>query len=92
MILCAVLLAGLATAAAGPIAFIALAAPQLVSRLTRINGIPIISAALMGACLLIAADLLIQLAAFRLVLPVGRVTGLVGGLYLIWYLTRSRRI
>ncbi len=92
MILCAVLLAGLATAAAGPIAFIALAAPQLVSRLTRIRGIPVISAALMGACLLVAAYLLIQLAAFRLILPVGRVTGLVGGLYLIWYLTQSRRI
>jgi len=91
MVACAVLLAGLATGAAGPIAFVALAAPQLAVRLTGARGVPVASAAAMGALLLVLADLLTQLAAFDLVLPVGRVTGLVGGLYLLWLLTRPRR-
>lgn len=91
MTLCAVLLVGLATGAAGPIAFVALAAPQIVVRLTGARGVPVASAAAMGACLLVLADLLTQFAAHRLVLPIGRTTGLVGGIYLIWLLTRLRR-
>lgn len=58
MIACAVLLAGVATGAAGPIAFLALAAPQLASRLTSTRGIPVLSSAIMGAFLLVSADLL----------------------------------
>ncbi|WP_236637405.1 iron chelate uptake ABC transporter family permease subunit [Photorhabdus australis] len=61
MIFCAVVLAALATGASGPIAFVALAAPQLVARLTRSRNMPVISAALMGACLLLAAGLFTQL-------------------------------
>lgn len=91
MVACAVLLAGLATGSAGPIAFVALAAPQLAMRLTGARGVPVASAAAMGAFLLVLADLLTQLAGVDLVLPIGRVTGLVGGLYLLWLLTRSRR-
>lgn len=91
MIACAVLLAGLATGAAGPVAFVALAAPQLAMRLTGAKGVPVMSAAAMGAFLLVLADLLIQLAAFNLILPIGRMTGLVGGLYLLWLLTRPGR-
>ncbi len=86
----AVILAALATGAAGPIAFIALAAPQLIRRLTRHHQVPICSAALMGALLLLLADLLSQWAPLNLTLPIGRVTGIVGGIYLIWLLTRTR--
>lgn len=89
MMFCAVALAGLATGAAGPIAFVALAAPQLVSRLTGAKSVPVLSAAAMGAFLLVLADLIAQLTPFNLILPIGRMTGLVGGLYLIWLLTRS---
>lgn len=92
LIICAVLLAGLATGAAGPIAFIALAAPQLTVRLTRSDSMPVMSAALMGACLLVLADLLSQVMPAGLVVPIGRMTGIVGGLYLIWLLTRSRQV
>lgn len=53
MILAAVTLAALATGAAGPIAFIALAAPQLAARLRQTANIPLVSAGLMGACLLL---------------------------------------
>lgn len=90
MMFCAVALAGLATGAAGPIAFVALAAPQLVLRLTGAKSVPVLSAASMGALLLVLADLATQLSPLNLVLPIGRMTGLVGGLYLIWLLTRTR--
>ncbi|MFB9136683.1 FecCD family ABC transporter permease [Vibrio olivae] len=86
----AVILAALATGAAGPIAFIALAAPQLVRRVTRHHSVPVVSAALMGALLLLLADLLTQWAPLNLTLPIGQVTGIVGGIYLIWLLTRTR--
>ncbi|WP_350306800.1 FecCD family ABC transporter permease [Photorhabdus viridis] len=92
MIFCAVVLAALATGAAGPIAFVALAAPQLVVRLTRSRNMPVISAALMGACLLLSADLFTQLLPLRAAIPIGLMTGLIGGIYLIWLLTRSRQI
>ncbi|WP_087016940.1 FecCD family ABC transporter permease [Thaumasiovibrio subtropicus] len=88
MILCAVVLAALATGAAGPIAFIALAAPQLVRRLLRDHNLPLVGSALMGACLLLFANLFIQLLPLNMTVPVGRVTGIIGGLYLIWLLTR----
>lgn len=88
MICCAVVLAALATSATGPIAFVALAAPQLVARLTHSTGVPVTSAALMGASLLLSADLLTQLLPFGLTIPVGRMTGMVGGMYLLWLLTR----
>ncbi len=90
MIACAVLLAGVATGAAGPIAFLALAAPQLAARLTASRGVPVLSAAAMGAFLLVIADLITQYIAADLILPIGRTTGLVGGLYLLWLLTRKR--
>ncbi|WP_434523930.1 iron chelate uptake ABC transporter family permease subunit [Photorhabdus asymbiotica] len=92
MIFCAVVLAAFAPGAAGPIAFVALAAPQLVVRLTCSKNIPIVSAALMGACLLLAADLFTQLLPLQAAVPIGLMTGLVGGVYLIWLLTRSRQI
>lgn len=92
MIAAAVILASLATGAAGPIAFIALAAPQLVKRLTRSQHIPVVSAAAMGALLMIFADVLTQLMPFSMTLPIGRMTGLLGGIYLIWLLTRAKQV
>ena len=64
MVLVAVGMTAIATAAAGPIAFIALAGPQLARRLTRSAGVPLLSGALMGAVLLLAADLLGQRLAY----------------------------
>ncbi|MGI6878641.1 FecCD family ABC transporter permease [Microbacterium sp. gxy059] len=89
LIFCGVLLAAAATAACGPIAFVALAAPQLVQRLSRGSGVPIVGAAAMGACLLVVSDLAAQILPIDAVVPIGRVTGIIGGLYLIWLLTRK---
>ncbi len=91
MIFFAVLLAAFATGAAGPIAFIALAAPQLVSRLRQSRALSFFSSALMGSLLVLAADVLIQWLPFQASVPIGLMTGIVGGIYLIWLLTRSRQ-
>nr|WP_086940196.1 iron chelate uptake ABC transporter family permease subunit [Thaumasiovibrio occultus] len=89
MTLIAVVLAATATSAAGPIAFIALAAPQLARKLRRSANLPLISSALMGGALLLSADLCTQLIPLQLTLPIGRVTGLIGGVYLLWLLLQS---
>ena len=75
-----------ATAAAGPVAFVALAAPQLAVRLVRAPGPLVGTSALTGAVLLSGCDVL----AARLptgTLPVGVVTAAVGGVYLCVLLT-----
>ncbi|MGW0434551.1 FecCD family ABC transporter permease [Micromonospora sp. NPDC003197] len=92
LMLAAVALTGLATAAAGPISFIALAAPQLVVRLTRGRTMPVLSAAAMGACLLVLADVVTRMLPITAAVPIGRMTGIIGGLYLIWMLTRSKQV
>ncbi|MGC5030771.1 FecCD family ABC transporter permease [Micromonospora sp. DT229] len=74
------------TAVAGPVVFIALAAPQIGRRLARAAGVPLVPAALTGAVLLLAADLVAQLLLAPVALPVGVVTTAVGGGYLIWLL------
>lgn len=84
----AVLLVGVATAATGPIAFIALAAPQIARRTTRTTAIPVMVSFLTGGLLLATADLLAQHLDVGLRTPVGLVTSLIGGIYLIWLLAR----
>ncbi|MCS6715001.1 iron chelate uptake ABC transporter family permease subunit [Proteus terrae] len=91
MIFSAVLLASLATASAGPIAFVALAASQLVIRLSHSGKLPIVGSALMGALLLLSADVLSQSLPINITMPVGLMTGVIGGLYLLWLLTRKQR-
>jgi iron complex transport system permease protein len=91
--LAAVGLAAGATAAAGPIAFVALAAPPLAARLTRGPRSGLLPAALMGAALLTAGDWAAQHALPVNDIPVGVVTAALGGVYLTWLLVheRSRR-
>ncbi len=89
MVMAGVALTAVATAAAGPIAFIALVAPQLARRLTKAPRVPLVSGALMGATLLLGADLIAQRLPLNLNLPIGLMTGMVGGLYLLWMLMRS---
>lgn len=92
MVMAAVALTSIATAAAGPIAFVALAAPQLARRVTGSPGVPLVSGALTGVALLLGADLLSQRLPLDATMPIGLTTGLLGGLYLLWLLARSRRI
>ncbi|SJN10853.1 ABC-type Fe3+-siderophore transport system, permease 2 component [Leucobacter sp. 7(1)] len=90
-ILVGVALTALVTASAGPIAFIALVAPQIARRLTRSAGVGLIAAGMTGALLLVVSDCLAQRVFAPLQLPVGIVTVSIGGLYFIWLLVRETR-
>jgi iron complex transport system permease protein len=80
------------TAATGPVAFVALAAPQIARRLTgRAGSADLAGSALVGAVLLGGADLIAQHAVPDTPLPVGAVTVLLGGAYLVWLLLREQR-
>ncbi|TWE11736.1 FecCD family ABC transporter permease [Rudaeicoccus suwonensis] len=87
----AAILTALAAAAAGPVAFVALVSPQIARRLVRTPGPQLIPSMCLGAALMVAADLL----ATRLIpdnpLPVGVMTGLLGGIYLVGLLVSRRR-
>lgn len=92
LVAAAVALAAVATASAGPIAFVALIAPQIARRLARGPGAPLVAAALVGAALVLVADLVARRAFSPTELPVGVVTGLIGAPYLLWLLARANRI
>ncbi|MEV0635380.1 iron ABC transporter permease [Streptomyces sp. NPDC050619] len=83
-----VVLAATATGAAGPIGFVALTAPQLARRITRTPQLPLLCSALTGAVVLVAADLAARTLLPPLEIPVGALTSLVGGPYLLWLLGR----
>lgn len=91
LLLCAVALAAASTAAAGPIPFLALAAPQIARSLTRAATPVLLPSALVGAALLVVSDLAVTRLFQPVPLPVGVATGLIGGLYLVALLVRMWR-
>ncbi|MEU9252735.1 iron chelate uptake ABC transporter family permease subunit [Streptomyces sp. NPDC048270] len=88
LLLCAVLLAGVAVSAAGPVSFVALVAPQVAMRLVRCPTPPMAASGLVGALLLIVADLVAR-TALPITLPVGVVTAVFGGPFLVYLLVRA---
>ncbi|MEW2354107.1 iron ABC transporter permease [Spirillospora sp. NPDC029432] len=88
MLLCAVLLAGVAVSAAGPVPFVALVAPQVAMRLARHPTPPLVVSGLVGALLLNGADLVAR-TALPVALPVGVVTAAIGGPFLVYLLVRA---
>jgi iron complex transport system permease protein len=88
LLLCAVLLAGVAVSAAGPVPFVALVAPQITMRLLRSPVPPLIASGLFGALLLIGSDLIAR-TVLPNDLPVGIVTAIIGGPFLVYLLVRA---
>nr|WP_232328280.1 iron chelate uptake ABC transporter family permease subunit [Kibdelosporangium sp. MJ126-NF4]CEL19992.1 ABC-type Fe3+-siderophore transport system, permease 2 component [Kibdelosporangium sp. MJ126-NF4]CTQ97216.1 ABC-type Fe3+-siderophore transport system, permease 2 component [Kibdelosporangium sp. MJ126-NF4] len=92
LILCGVALAAAATAAAGPVAFVAFVSGPIARRLIRGHTSALVPSALVGAVVLIGSDLVAQHLLGNTVLPVGVVTGVLGAPYLLWLMaTRSGR-
>jgi iron complex transport system permease protein len=79
-----------AVAAAGPVGFVALAVPQLALRLTGGSRPPVLASAVVGAVLVVGADLVAR-TLLPQVLPVGILTAGIGAPYLLWLLVRGRR-
>lgn len=91
LLLIGVGLVAFATAAAGPVAFVALAAPQIAKRLAAQPAPPLFAAALTGAIVVLGSDLIAQVLLTDTRLPVGVVTGVLGAPFLLWLLARANR-
>ena len=90
LVLVMALATGAAVAHTGLIAFVGLVAPHMVRSLVRVrHGRSLLLASGMGAVLLMAADVLARLSFAPLELPVGVLTALLGGGYLMWLMHRS---
>ncbi|MGY1742676.1 MULTISPECIES: FecCD family ABC transporter permease [unclassified Blastococcus] len=89
-IVCAVGVIAFATAACGPIAFVSFLAGPIAARIVGPNGSLLVPAALVGALLVLVADLVGQFA-LETRFPVGVVTGVLGAPYLIYLIIRTNR-
>ena len=90
IIVTAVGLIAFATAAAGPIAFVAFLSGPIAARVVGPRGSLLLPAALVGAVLVLVADLAGQYA-FGTRFPVGVVTGVLGAPYLLYLIVRTNR-
>lgn len=79
------------TAVAGPIAFVALASPHIARALTSSARTPLVETSVIGALLIIVADLIGQRLFYPTQLPVGLVTVTIGGMYLLWLIARGSK-
>jgi iron complex transport system permease protein len=79
------------TAAAGPVAFVSLMAPQIAQRLAGSAWPPPITSAVTGALVVAGADLVARVLIPGTELPVGIVTGVLGAPVLLWLLVRVNR-
>lgn len=91
LLLAGAALVAFATASAGPIAFVALAAPQVAQRLAGLAWPPIAASALTGSFIVLTSDVLARSIFPSSSLPVGIVTGVLGAPLLLWLLTRANR-
>jgi len=83
---------GAAVAQVGLVAFIGLVSPHLVRALVKAtHGALVLLASLMGGLLLLAADVLARWLLAPQELPVGVLTALLGGGYLLWLMNRGGR-
>lgn len=90
LIIGAVALLAFATAATGPIAFVAFMADPIAARVVGSGGSLLLPAGFVGALLVLLADLIGQFA-FENRYPVGVITGVLGAPYLVFLLIRINR-
>lgn len=90
LVAAAVLLVAIAISVAGPIGFLALVAPQIARRLWNTPGMAMWHSALLGSVILVLADFVSARALAPFQIPVGLVTGALGGVYMLWLLHRQR--
>ncbi|MFG1628570.1 FecCD family ABC transporter permease [Kribbella sp. NPDC049227] len=96
LLIVATVLAAMATAGAGPIAFAALVAPQIAQRLTRMERPPLLTTAMLGALFVVLADLVARnglqwLRVGPYELPVGVITAACGAPYLLHLIGRQQK-
>ncbi|MBT2383981.1 Fe(3+)-hydroxamate ABC transporter permease FhuB [Streptomyces sp. ISL-11] len=85
-LLLAVGLAGLAVGICGPVGFVALASPVIAGRLAGPLRVPVLGSMLVGAVLIVLADTVGRVVFSGVEVPVGIVTTVLGGPFLLWVL------
>ena len=90
LIAVSVVLIAFATAAAGPLMFVALIAGPVARRLLGPASGGILAAALVGATIVLTSEL-VAVHVLPIALPTGVVTGAIGAPYLIWLLATTNR-
>lgn len=90
MFLCAILLIAFATSISGPIASIAFLSGPIATKLNKSGSSNLVQAGLIGAILVLGANLIAQ-NAFEARYPVGVITGLLGAPFLLFQLLRLNK-
>lgn len=92
LLLCSVALAGASVAVAGPIGFVGLMAPHIARRLSGASHEGLLpTAALVGAALVVGADLMGRVIFAPYEIPCGLITSALGAPYFIYLLYRTRK-
>ncbi|MDT3439484.1 iron chelate uptake ABC transporter family permease subunit [Pseudofrankia sp. BMG5.37] len=91
LLLLGVALTAVATAAVGPVAFVAFTSGPIARRLVVDGEAAILPAALVGALVMTTSDLIGQHAIPSIDFPVGVVTAIIGAPYLLWLLAATNR-
>lgn len=91
LILVAVAITAVATAFAGPVAFVAFVSAPIARRMLADGGLALVPSALVGATLVVASDLVGQHLIPGLQVPAGIITGVIGAPYLLWLLATTNR-
>ncbi|XAW61279.1 iron ABC transporter permease [Halomonas sp. Bachu 37] len=91
VLMLSVVLTALAVAVAGPVGMVGLIGPEIARALSSSRGVPVISSALAGALVMVLADLAGRTLLAPIEIPVGIVTAVLGGPWLLWILMRANR-
>ena len=91
IVFASVVLAGISVSVAGPVAFVAFVAAPIARQISS-SSTALVASAIVGAVLVVSADLIGRLIVAPSEIPVGVLTAFVGAPYLLWLLTRMGRV
>lgn len=91
LIVVAVALTAVATAFAGPIAFVSFVSAPIARRMVGGGRLALVQSALVGALVVLVADFVAATLVPGMPVPAGIVTGIVGAPYLLWLLATTDR-
>ncbi|RUR33688.1 FecCD family ABC transporter permease [Vreelandella nanhaiensis] len=91
ILLLSVALTALAVAVAGPVGMVGLIGPEIARALSTPRHVPVVAATLAGALVMVLSDLAGRTLLAPIELPVGIVTAIIGGPWLLWILMRPQR-
>ena len=91
VLMLSVVLTAFAVAVAGPVGMVALIGPEIARSLSSSRHVPILAATIAGALVMLLADLAGRTLLAPIEIPVGIVTAVIGGPWLLWILMRPQR-